>query len=148
MRFRLTAFALAAFAIGALSDVLLIRNGFSYSGLTLLDKYPAIWPGWLTFIFLCSFLLDFKLQHSRAGHSDPSAPGPSREFAGSHGLPIPLAILLGMIVTHTTLLIRDLIADPTSHNLWPFEYLFWTIVVAAPACLGSILARVIAKVRR
>jgi hypothetical protein len=123
---------LIAFALGATSDVWLIRNGLSNYGATLLDRLPVIWPVWIAAIFLCSFLLDLALR--RSGNSRP--------------LLIPLATLLGMIVTHTVLLIRDVIADPTSHNLWPFEYVFWALTVAAPAYLGSLLAFLVSNLWR
>jgi hypothetical protein len=135
------AVALLAFVIGALSDVLLIRNALSLSGPTLLDTYPAIWAVWLAAVLVSSFLLEFAYSYSRSRHADlvPTA----RESIGSSDLLIPLAILLGMVVIHTTLLLRDVIVDPTSHNLWPFEYLFWGFAVVVPAFIGSILARLI-----
>jgi hypothetical protein len=135
------AVALLAFVIGALSDVLLIRSGLSLSGPTLLDTHPAIWAVWLAAVLVSSFLLEFAYSYSRSRDADlvPTA----REFIGSGDLLIPLAILLGMVVVHTTLLLRDVIVDPTSHNLWPFEYLFWGFAVVVPAFIGSILARLI-----
>jgi hypothetical protein len=138
MRNRITAFALLAFVLGALSDVLLVRNGLALGGRTLLDRYPVIWPVWLAFVFVCSFLLELGLRHSPTEYSGRPA------SALGHGtLVIPLAILLGMAITHTVLLIRDVIVDPTSHNLWPFEYIFWGFVIVAPAFIGSLLARLI-----
>jgi hypothetical protein len=116
--------------MGAISDVLLIRNGLSYAGPTRLDRYPAIWPAWLAVIFLCSFLPEFQVRRSHEGHGDPTGGGDAS--AGSGGVRIPLAILLGALTTHTVLLIRDVIADPTSHNVWPIEYLFWGVVIAIP----------------
>jgi hypothetical protein len=143
MRHRPTAYELCAFVIGAISDVFLIRNGFSYGGLTLLDKYPIIWPIWLTVIFLCSLLFVFQLYRSHEKHTEPDVPGRARASIGSGGMRITLAILLGALVMHTVLLIRDVIADPSSHNIWPMEYLFWGIVLAVPCLLGWGLARVI-----
>jgi hypothetical protein len=142
MRNRITAFALLAFMLGALSDVLLVRNGLALGGRTLLDRYPVIWPAWLAFVFVCSFLLELGLRHSPTDYSGR----PTSALA--HGtlvipLTIPLAILLGMAITHSVLLIRDVIVDPTSHNLWPFEYIFWGFVIVAPAFIGSFLARLI-----
>jgi hypothetical protein len=133
-----TIVSLLAFAIGALSDVLLIRNGLSLRGPTLLDKYPIIWPAWLAAVLVSSFLLE--LAYSYGGRADvPRA----RESIGSRGPLIPLAVVLGMVIMHTVLLLRDVTIDPTSHNLLPFEYLFWGFVIAAPAYIGSILARVV-----
>ncbi len=73
----------------------------------------------------------------------------SRDLAWPSYLPKPaLAILLGVIATHIVLLIRDLITDPTSHSLWPFELLLWAIVVGVPALLGAVLAKFVAKARK
>jgi hypothetical protein len=137
MSYRRTVLAFLAFVIGALSDLLLIRNGLSLGGLTALDTYPALWPAWLAAVLMSSLLLEFW--YSRSGYVD--ADGPARESADPSGLQIPLAMLLGMVVTHTALLIRDVIVDPTSHNLWPFEFLFWGFAIAVPAYIGSMLAR-------
>jgi hypothetical protein len=145
MRYRPTAYELWAFAVGVISDVLLIRNGLSYGGPTLLDKYPAIWPVWLTVIFLCSLLLSLRRSHER--HADPNTTGTAREPVGSAGLRIPLAILLGAFVAHTALLIRDVIADPTSHSVLPIEYLFWGTALAVPSFLGWGLAQMIFRLR-
>jgi hypothetical protein len=133
------AVALSAFVIGALSDVLLIGNGLSLSGPTLLDTYPAIWAVWVAAVLVSSFVLEFAYSYWRSERADLVPP--ARDFIRSSDLLIPLAILLGMVVSHTTSLIRDVIVDPTSHNLWPFEYLFWGFAIAVPAFLGSILAR-------
>jgi hypothetical protein len=137
MSYRRTVLAFLAFVIGALSDLLLIRNGLSLGGLTVLDTYPALWPAWLAAVLMSSLLLEFW--YSRGGYAD--AVGLARESVGPGGLLIPLAMLLGMVVTHTALLIRDVIVDPTSHNLWPFEFLFWGFAIAVPAYIGSMLAR-------
>jgi len=142
MNRRRTVLALLGFMIGALSDGLFIRNGLSLSGPTLLDTYPVIWPVWLVAVLISSFVLEIL----RGGHL--GAIGPSRESVGFSNLPIPLAILLGMVITHTALLIRDITIDTTSHNLWPFEYLFWGVAVGAPAYIGSMLARLILKQAR
>jgi hypothetical protein len=80
--------------IGALSDVFLIRNGPSYSGLTLLDKNPVLWPVWLAFILLCAFLLEWKGRPSREKNSASAIPGPA------------LAIWLGVVITHAILFRR------------------------------------------
>jgi hypothetical protein len=135
MRLASTVYALIGLVIGALSDVFLIRNGLSYGGPTLLDKIPILWPVWLAFILLCAFLLEWQGRSSQEKNSAYIIPGPA------------LAIWLGAIVTHAILFARDLILDPTTHSLWPFEFLFWGIVVAVPAFLGWLLARTIFKAR-
>ena len=137
MRLRLSDVVFAALAIGALADVLMIRNGFSSNGPTLLDELPILWPVFLALIFLAAFACEFTRRRLE---------GAAGEAIGF--LSTPLAILAGTFVTHTLLLVRDVIADPTSHNLWPLEYVVWGLVVAAPAYVGSILARVTLKARR
>jgi hypothetical protein len=42
----------------------------------------------------------------------------------------------GMAIPHTILPIAETSANPTSHNLWPFEYLFLCIF-AVPALFGA-----------
>jgi hypothetical protein len=100
-------------AIGALSDVFLIRNGLSYSGPTLLDRYPILWPVWLIFIFACTYLIESRRRAA------------GEESQASYVFGPATAIWLGTMVTHAVLFIRDVTTDPTSHNLWPFEFLFW-----------------------
>jgi hypothetical protein len=133
MNIRFAVFSLIAFTIGALSDVFLIRNGLSYSGLTLLDKNPVLWPVWLAFILLCAFLLEWQARSSREENLARTIPGPAP------------AIWLGAMATHAILFTRDLVLDPTTHSLWPFEFLFWGIVVAVPAFLGWLSARTMVK---
>ena len=73
----------------------------------------------------------------------------TRDLVWPGYLPRPaLAILLGVVATHIVLLIRDLITDPTSHSLWPFELVLWAVVVGVPALLGAVLAKVVAKARK
>jgi hypothetical protein len=129
MRYRPAALALLAFALGATSDIVLIRNGLSYYGPTLLDRYAVLWPAWLGSIFIFTFLIESRRRAAGGENQFRYVSGPA------------LAIWLGVMVTHVILFIRDVAADPTSHNLWPFEFLFWTIVVAVPAFGGSLLAR-------
>jgi hypothetical protein len=35
---------------------------------------------------------------------------------------VPVAVFAGACLSHTVMLGRDLAKDPTSHNLWPFEF--------------------------
>jgi hypothetical protein len=123
-------------AVGVVSDIVVIRNGLSSPGPTLLDSHPQLWAVWPAVILACSFVLEFRLRMSR-------------DLAWPSYLPKPaLAILLGVIATHIVLLIRDLITDPTSHSLRPFELLLWAIVVGVPALLGAVLAKFVAKARK
>jgi hypothetical protein len=52
-----------------------------------------------------------------------------------------LAMVVGVSIAHTIVLIRDVTIDPTTHNLLPFEYIIAWIIVGLPALAGSMLAR-------
>lgn len=54
---------------------------------------------------------------------------------------IPAAMLAGVTVIHTAVLVKDVAADPTTHNLLPFEYLFAWVAAGVPAFAGAALAR-------
>jgi len=58
------------------------------------------------------------------------------------------SIWVGTLVTHAILLIKDVIADKTTHNVWPFEFVFWGVVLAVPVFLGILLAALIARMRK
>jgi hypothetical protein len=132
----ITVSTLIALAIGVLSDIFIVRNGLSSSGRTLLDGHPQLWAVWPVVILACSFVLEFRLRTTR----DLVWPG---------YLPKPaLAIFVGFLASHIVLLIRDVIADPTSHNLWPLELALWAVVVGVPALLGAVSAKVVAKARK
>ena len=87
---------------------------------------------------LCAFALNFKGQDS-AGKSP--APGAWLADLDSRGFLIPSALLTGLTLSHTIVLIRDVINDPTTHTLLPFEYIVAWLVVGLPALAGSMLAR-------
>ena len=55
-------------------------------------------------------------------------------------LRIAAAVWSGMAVPHTLVLIREISVDPTSHNLWPFEYIILCLF-AVPALLGGVAGR-------
>jgi hypothetical protein len=55
------------------------------------------------------------------------------------GAAIPAAILARVAV--------DTAADPTSHNLWPFEIIIGSMVGALGAFAGSLIGWIVAKVR-
>jgi len=137
-----------AFTVGALFDLFVMRDAFSYSDRDWLGSHIVISPFWLTlvFLFLCSFVLDFKMQHSRGGTPPPPHPVTLCGALDLHGLLIPFVILLGLTITHTIVLIRDTIIDPTTHNLMPFEYILSWFIAGIPTFIGSILARVVSKV--
>jgi hypothetical protein len=39
----------------------------------------------------------------------------------------------------------DTAADPTSHNLWPFEVVLAVVVSVPPICVGGLLAWVVRR---
>jgi hypothetical protein len=61
-------------------------------------------------------------------------------FGARRTLAISAAVWVGMAVTHTIVLIREVSADPTSHDLLPFEYIM-LCVLAIPALLGAAIGR-------
>jgi hypothetical protein len=61
-------------------------------------------------------------------------------FGAKRTLLISAAVWAGMTIAHTIVLIVETSADPTSHNLWPFEYLMLALV-AVPALLGATAGR-------
>jgi len=50
---------------------------------------------------------------------------------------IPIAVWIGMAIPHTTVLAVEVSRDPTSHNLFPFEYILIT-AFTIPALSGSL----------
>lgn len=90
--------------------------------------------------FVGAFVLDFKALRTRPGNA---AHASEAWFArlDSLGLLIPIAILAGLTITHTIVLIHDITIDSTTHNLFPFEYIYAWIVMGIPAVIGSLLAR-------
>lgn len=112
-----------------------------------LGSHAAVSPFWLTLVllFLCAFALDLEARRSRGESSPPPHPATLLESLDSYGLLIPLAILLGLTIAHTIVLVRDITIDPTTHNLMPFEYLISWFMAGIPAFAGSILARVVSK---
>jgi len=92
----------------------------------------------LLFAFLCSLALCFNRRPLR-GENRTLAPW-LVEFDSS-GLLIPLAMVVGVTIAHTIVLIRDVMIDPTTHNLLPLEYIIALITVGLPALAGSMLAR-------
>lgn len=55
------------------------------------------------------------------------------------GAAVPAIILLRVAV--------ETVADPTSHNLWPFEVIIGSIVSALCAFMGSLMGWIISKLR-
>ena len=133
--------ALLAVAVGATIDLLLFADAYPYGDRYQHQSLFAINVVWLALLlaFLCAFALDFSRKYAR-GESPASGLIASMD---SIGLLIPSAIVFGLTIMHTIVLIRDVTIDPTTHNLLPFEYIFMWIVVGVPAVAGSMLARAI-----
>jgi hypothetical protein len=134
-----------AFAVGVGADLILFADAYPYGARYQHQHLIGINVIWLTLLlsFLCSFALDFNRRHPREGSLTP---GTWLGTFDSLGLLIPSAIVAGLTVTHTIVLIRDMIIDPTTHNLLPFEYIFAWVTVGVPALAGSMLARAISWV--
>lgn len=49
---------------------------------------------------------------------------------------IPVAIFGGFCAANACLIVFDCSADPTNHNLWPFEFVIIAVAIA-PAFLGA-----------
>jgi hypothetical protein len=129
-----------AFAIGAGIDFILFAEAYPYgersqhqslAGINVYLVAPVL-------ALVCAFALNFKGQDS-AGKGP--APGAWLRDLDSRGFLIPSALVIGLTVSHTIVLIRDVIKDPTTHTLLPFEYIIAWLTVSLPALAGSMLAR-------
>ena len=60
---------------------------------------------------------------------------------------IPLAIFCGFSLANACLIVADCSADPTNHNLWPFEFVM-IAAATAPAFVGAGISHLIGRVRR
>jgi cell division protein FtsW (lipid II flippase) len=60
---------------------------------------------------------------------------------------IPVARFGGFCVAHACLVVADWSADPTNHNLWPFEFVM-IAAATAPAFLGAGISVLIERVRK
>jgi len=60
---------------------------------------------------------------------------------------IPVAIFVGFSVANACLIVADCAADPTNHNLWPFEFIM-IAAATAPAYLGVGISTLIGSARR
>ncbi len=87
---------------------------------------------------VCAFALNFK---GRDSAEKSPAPGAWHLDLDSRGFLIPLALLTGLTLSHTVVLARDVINDPTTHTLLPFEYVVAWLTAGLPALAGSMLAR-------
>ncbi len=60
---------------------------------------------------------------------------------------IPVAMFGGFSAANACLIVADCSADPTNHNLWPFEFVL-IAAATAPAFLGAGISHVIGRVRK
>jgi hypothetical protein len=129
-----------AFAIGVGIDLVPGADAYPYGQRFQHQYLIGINVAWLNVLlpFLCSFALCFKWRPPRG-----QAPAPAAWLVDwdSSGVLIPLVMVIGLTVTHTIVLVRDMTIDPTTHSLLPFEYLFMWVTVGLPALAGSMLAR-------
>lgn len=58
---------------------------------------------------------------------------------------IPVAIFGGFCAANACLIVADCMADPTNHNLWPFEFVMIALATA-PAFLGAGISVIIDRV--
>lgn len=59
---------------------------------------------------------------------------------------IPVAMLAGFAAANACLIVADCKADPTNHNLWPFEFLIIALAMS-PAFVGAGLSRLLVRRR-
>lgn len=60
---------------------------------------------------------------------------------------IPVAMVGGFWAANAGLIVADCAADPTNHNLWPFEFVI-IVIVTAPAFLGAGVSVLIDRARQ
>lgn len=60
---------------------------------------------------------------------------------------IPVAMLVSFAAANACLIVADCSADPTNHNLWPFEFVIIALATA-PAFLGAGISIVIDRARQ
>lgn len=109
---------LAAIAVGVFADLFAMGDAYSYSA-RIQQFHVTAFGCAEAAVLLIPAVLNFGMR---------------RTFA------IALAVWAGMIVAHTVVLIWETSRDPTSHNLWPFEYMF-LLVLAIPAWIGTAAGR-------
>lgn len=130
-----------AFAIGAGIDFILFAEAYPYGErsqhMSLAGNSVYLVAPLLALV--CAFALNFKGQNQGSAEKSPT-PGWLRALDDS-GFLIPWSLGIGLTVSHTIVLIRDVIIDPTTHTLLPFEYIFAWLIVGLPALAGSMLAR-------
>ena len=118
MRFSNRMRFLAAAALGIAADLFAMGDAYGYSA-RMQHAHAAAFVGALVALFLGTAVLNF---------------GARRTFA------VAAIVWAGMMAAHTLALIAETSRDPTSHNLWPFEYLFISLLVM-PALMGAAVGK-------
>lgn len=59
---------------------------------------------------------------------------------------IPVAMFVGFCAANACLIVADCFADPTNHNLWPFEFVMIALATL-PALLGAGISALIDRAR-
>ncbi len=96
-----------------------------------------------------------------SGHESPLFPAVDRGVEGMNGASLvllglagfapaafrrahPLLVGISTMALFPVLSIAEMVADPTSHNLWPFEWFFYALETL-PGILGAFLGRRFAR---
>jgi hypothetical protein len=108
-------------AVGAFADFYILGDAYSYAH-RMRGPYPfnavALWWA-VAALVAVPFVLNFGARRT---------------------LQISATVWAGLAIAHTILLIVEISADPTSHNLWPFEYIRLSLW-AVPALLSAAVGR-------
>lgn len=118
MRFSNRMRFLAAAALGIVADLFAMGDAYGYST-RMQQSHVAAFVAALIALLLGAAVLNFGMQ---------------RTFA------VAAMVWAGMMAAHTWELITETSRDPTSHNLWPFEYFFISLLVI-PALTGAAAGR-------
>jgi hypothetical protein len=125
MRFRKRMlFLAAAAALGIVADLFAMGDAYEYSA-RMQQTHVAAFVAALIALFLGTAVLNF---------------GAQRTFA------VAAMVWAGMMAAHTWVLIWETSRDPTSHNLWPFEYFFMSFLVIL-ALMGAVAGRLAGAAR-
>ena len=109
---------LVAAALGLVADLLAMGDAYGYSA-RIQQACAAAFVGALVALFLVTAALNSGVQ---------------RAFA------VAAMVWAGMMAAPTLVLIAETSRDPTSHDLWPFEYLFISLLVM-PALMGAAVGK-------
>ncbi len=115
-----------AFVVGLLLNAVFLWKFLPYS---VRERSPGLLPVWTLPLIatLATFVLTSINQRDRKS--------------------VPLALVAGMFVANACLIVVDCSADPTNHNLWPFEFVIIGFAAGVPALLGSWLSFVLRRNR-